>query len=96
MKYLVIDAAVGETGIRDKYTSGYLSPKELGLSAGTIELLQNWLLKYEAEYFNGYIHETMIAKLDKEGKEIASGVKNELKDVKLEYYSDARATLEII
>lgn len=96
MKYLIIDAKVGETGIRDKYTGGYLSPEELGLSPDTCELLQSWLLKYETEYFNGYIHETLIAALDNEGKEIASRIKNELKEVKLEYYSDARSKLEII
>lgn len=96
MNYLIIDAAVGNTGIRDKYNGGYLSPEELGISTDTIELLQNWLLKYEAEYFTSYIHETLTDKLDSEGKEIASRIKNELKDIKIEYYSDARSTLEII
>jgi hypothetical protein len=96
MKYLVVDAAVAETGIRDKYNGGYLSPEELGLPSDTCELIQNWLLKYEAECFSGYIHEEIVTKLDQEGREIALMIKNELREVKLEYFSDARMTLEII
>jgi hypothetical protein len=56
MKYLVIDAAPGTNGIRDKFSGNYLSPEELGLNPGIRELLQSWLLKYEAEYFGDYIH----------------------------------------
>lgn len=96
MKYLVIDASPGNTGIRDKYDEGYLSPEQLGLSSPILELLKNWLTRYETEFFNGYMHESIITRLDREGKEIALKIKNELKDVKVEYFSDAKSTLEMI
>lgn len=96
MKYLVIDAMLDGTGIRDKYEGGYLVPQDLGLSFTTIEWLDIWLLKYENEHYNGFANEGIIDELDREGKEIALTIKNELVKVKLEYFSEARMTTEII
>jgi hypothetical protein len=96
MKYIVVDASLSGTGLRDKYEGGYLSPDALGLSFKTIEILNQWLSKYENEHYNGFTNESLIDKLDKEGKEIALLIKDELSDVKLEYFSDARMTNEIL
>ena len=96
MKYLVIDASLNGTGIRDKCEGGYLSLENLGLSSNTINHLSKWLLKYENEHYNGFVDNNIINELDKEGKEIALMIKNELSDVKLEYFSDARMKSEII
>lgn len=96
MKYLIIDASLSGTGIRDKYEGGYLAPEDLQLSQTTIQCLNIWLLKYENEHYNGFLDNIIIDELDREGKEIAIIIKNELSEVKLEYFSDARMTLEII
>jgi hypothetical protein len=96
MKYLVIDASLSGTGIRDKYQGGYLTPEELGLRSTTIQSLNTWLAKYENEHFNGFTDNNIIDDLDREGKEIALIIKRELSEVKVEYFSDARMSNEII
>jgi hypothetical protein len=96
MKYLIIDASLNGTGIRDKYEGGYISPEDLGLSISTKKKLNEWLLKYENEHYNGFIHDNVIEKLDQEGKEIALLIRNELIKVKVEYFSDARLNNELI
>lgn len=96
MRYLVIDASLSGTGIRNKYEGGYLSPDDLGLSCETIDRLNQWLPKYENEHYKGFTDDYIIDKLDREGKEIALIIKNELTEVKLEYFSDARMTTEMI
>jgi hypothetical protein len=96
MRYLVIDASLSGTGIRDKYEGGYLAPEELELSFDTINRLNEWLSKYENEHYNGFTDDNIIDELDREGKEIALMIKNELSEVKLEYFSDARMISEMI
>ena len=93
MKYLVIDASLNGTGIRDAYEGGYVSPEELKLSSETIQRLNSWIKNYEIEHYNGYENEKIIDELDREGKEIALIIKDEIINVKLEYYSDARMTI---
>lgn len=90
MEYLIIDAALNGTGIRDKYNGGYLDPKALGISFSTITRLNEWLLRYEYEHYNGFNDNNSIDELDKEGECIAQIVKQEMLDVKVEYYSAAR------
>lgn len=96
MRYLVIDASLSGTGIRDKYEGGYLAPEDLGLSSTTVQSLNAWLAKYENEHYNGFTNDNTIDELDREGKEIALLIKSELSEVKLEYFSDARMTNEMI
>ena len=96
MRYLVIDASLNGTGIRDKYEGGYLTPEELGLSNDVISLFNEWFSKYENEYYNGFTDDNIIDELDLEGKKIALLIKKELSEVKLEYFSDARMTSEMI
>lgn len=96
MRYLVIDATLNGTGIRDQYEGGYIKPEDLRLSSETTQRLKDWLLKYENEYYNGYENKELVSKLDKEGKELAQIIKNELKTIKMEYFSDALMKKEII
>lgn len=96
MKYLVIDAVLGGTGIRDKHEGGYIAPESLGLSYNVLKRLKEWLLKYENEHYKGFENNNNIDILDGEGKEIAFTIKSELGDVKMEYFSDARMTIEVI
>jgi len=96
MKYLVVDASLNGTGIRDKYEGGYLTPEELNLSSDTKNRLDEWMSKYENAHYNGFTDSNIIDELDREGKEIALTIKNELSEAKLEYFSDARMTSEMI
>lgn len=96
MKYLVIDAALSGTGIRDKYEGSYIDPEDLGLSLATEQRLNEWLSKYENEHYNGFTDDNIINELDQEGKEIALMIRSELSEVKIEYFSDARLTYEMV
>jgi len=96
MKYLVVDGCLHGTGIRDYYEGGYINPKELNLSYNLIKQLEIWLGKYEDEHYNGYSDNNNISSLDLEGKELAIKIKNELKNIKVAYYSDARLIKEIV
>lgn len=96
MKYLIIDASLHGTGIRDSYEGGYIEPKDLCLNSEIIKQLNEWLIKYENEHYKGYSNQNLINDLDNEGKEIALKIKQELLDVKIEYFSDAKMTKEII
>jgi len=96
MRYLIIDASLHGTGIRDEINGGYIEPETLGIQQNTIERLKQWLVKYEEEHFNGYINSDIIINLDIEGKEIAVQIKKELNDIKISYYSDAKLKKEKI
>jgi hypothetical protein len=96
MKYLIIDACLNGTGIRDYYEGGYIIPETLGLSAERIEQLNAWLLEYSSEHFRGFTDEKIIDNLDQQGVKIAVDIKNDLVDVKVGYFSDARMKTEII
>lgn len=94
--YLVIDAQLSGTGIRDYYNSNFINPNDLNLSIVTVQRINKWLAKYEEEHYNGYKNDVSIIELDAEGKEIALTIKNEIVDVKVVYFSDARMTSEMI
>ncbi len=96
MRYLVVDASLNGTGIRDRYEGEYINPTDLGLKTQTIQRLNSWLQEYENEHYQGFENNQLIDKLDKEGRAIALTIKNELSEVKMEYFSDARMTKEII
>lgn len=69
MRYLIIDASLNGTGIRDKYEGGRITPEDLNLNSVTTRRLNEWLSKYENEHYNGYINDNAIDELDREGKE---------------------------
>ncbi|PSL17645.1 hypothetical protein [Dyadobacter jiangsuensis] len=96
MKYLIIDASLTGTGIRDQYNGGFIEVTDLQLSTNLINLIKSWLARYGVEHYNGFIDDSIIDNLDSEGKAIAKKVKDELVDAKVEYFSDARLTRTII
>lgn len=96
MKYLVIDGELSGTGIRDKYESGYLVPEALGLSRKTTDRLNEWVSRYETEHRKGFSDTNVVDELDRQGKEIAFLVREELGDIKLEYFSAATMKSEMI
>ncbi len=95
MKYLMVDASLNGTGIRDYYDGLYINPEDLHLSANTKKQIAEWLLRYTTEHYKGYRNADVIEELDCEGHEIALTVKRELIDVKIGYYSEAKMTQEL-
>lgn len=51
---------------------------------------------YEDEHYNGFNNDTLIDKLDLEGREIALIIKHEIVEAKIEYFSAARMKKDII
>jgi len=96
MKYLIIDAYPTVTGIRDKYVGGYIFPEDLKLNQALSSNIRLWVTKYQNEHSNGFINTSIIDSIDIEGVEIARKIKNELIDVKIEYFSAGKMTREII
>ncbi|MGN6437500.1 MAG: hypothetical protein ACTHMM_13250 [Agriterribacter sp.] len=96
MIYLVIDAALSGTGIRNKYEGGYINPQDLGLSLSIKQRLKEWVTKYANEHYNGFTNEKLIKELDQEGREISIVIKNELSEAKIEYFSNAKMTNEMV
>ena len=90
MKYLLIDAALHGTGIRDYYEGGYIDPDTLGLNDEIIEKINKWLLKYENEHYDSFENLSTINTLDNEGMEIAGIIKKQLPEAKIDYYSAAK------
>jgi hypothetical protein len=91
-KYIVVDALLNETGIRDEYTGIYFEPASLGLSSQLQVEIAEWLERYQESHFKGYPDDQAIEQLDEWGERIAHSVKKELIDSKVSYYSDARST----
>ncbi|MDR1348705.1 MAG: hypothetical protein LBJ63_09850 [Prevotellaceae bacterium] len=89
MKYLIIDASLNGTGIRDEYNGGFIFPESLGLSQILINKLNAWLCLYAKEIYTGYTNIINIKSLDDTGLSITKEIKNELRDVKIFYFSDA-------
>lgn len=95
-RYLIIDGMLNGTGIRNQYEGGYIDPESLGLSSAIIEKLRQWHRKYEEEYFNGYKNKVLIQELDEEGIKIAIVIKDELREGKISYFSDANLSKQEI
>jgi hypothetical protein len=93
MKYLTINASLNSTGIRNYYEGSELTPQELCLTPKTTQIIKEWLLCYEQEHYRGYKNENYVEELDKKGLEIAQLIKDELGNVKVEYFSEAHAKI---
>jgi hypothetical protein len=90
LRHFVVDGMLSGTGIRDAGEGGYISLEDLNISPNIRVRIQNWLSRYELEFYRRYSNETRIAELDKEGIEIALALQNELPDDQVGYYSDAK------
>lgn len=89
MKYLIIDAALHGSGIRDYYSGGYVDINTLELDDDIKRRINIWLLKYENEHYDSFRNFDNVKMLDDEGVDIARIVKNQLSDVTIDYYSAA-------
>jgi hypothetical protein len=94
--YLVIDAMINGTGIRDKYEGGSIQPDKLGLSIDAKKRLKIWLIRYWKEFYHGFNDKALIEDLDKEGRQISLMIKKEIPEAKIEYFSDALMTTHLI
>ena len=92
MRYLVVDGELQCTGIRDEYEGDYLEPESLGLSQSLTEQIKTWVGDYDSQHFKGFKDSDAIDLLDNQGIDIARAIKEEMTDVKVRYYSHAKAT----
>lgn len=90
MKYLIVDAYLNGSGIRDKYDGGYIDREELHLSSDLNAKIIDWLYRYWEEFYQRYSDINKVNILDDEGVEIARLLKEELQEVQIEYFSDAK------
>ncbi|TPD73663.1 hypothetical protein [Flavobacterium microcysteis] len=90
MKYLILDGYLNGTGIRDGQNGGYIELSELGISSALQKKIKDWVLKYEAEFYNDYSDGAKVEILDNEGIDLVYQIKNELPNSKIDYYSDAK------
>jgi hypothetical protein len=88
MQYLSVSALLESTGIKDKYGFGYVAASEFGVSDDLAQRLKFWVSKYDEAHYMGFKDERIIDNLDIEGLEIARAIKDELIDVKIEYFSE--------
>lgn len=96
MEYLIVDASLNGTGIRDYYNGGFINLEDLKLSPILIEEINVWLSKYEDEFYNQFSNAELVEELDNQGRQIAIKVKKEFHEVKLEYFSNAKMKKEEI
>lgn len=96
MRYIIVDAALHGTGIRDYYGGGYIEPERLNLDSGLIKRVNDWLIRYENEHYNGFSNKKLVEDLDCEGISIARIIKDVLSDVKIDYFSTAKMIKEEI
>ncbi len=89
-KLLLIDGMLNGTGIRDQLNGGYIEPESLGITPTLIKKLQDWHLKYQEEFYNGYSNTLIVDKLDELGRDISNEIQKELTEFKVSYFSDAK------
>lgn len=89
MKHLLIDGMFGGTGVRDEIEGGYLNLFSLGISLTLQTDIENWLQRYAEEHFFQFEDENKVINLDKDGINLARRLREELENVKVEYFSDA-------
>lgn len=91
--YLIVDAYLNGTGVRDKYDEGYIGLEHLNISTELTADIKNWLSVYWEEYYRGYNDRARICELDKIGEKLALRLQKELPYAKIEYFSDAEMKL---
>lgn len=96
MKYIVLDGNLNGTGIRDKYNGGYIDPVDLGITQNLVNQLNHWLKSYENEHYNGYKNIENVEYLDRRGEDLAKKIKDELVNIKLEYFSAGKLSKKIL
>ena len=90
MLHITIDGMLSGTGIRDTVNGGYLKLDSFDLPESLIVRIEDWLSRYANAHYNQYSDSSEIELLDKEGIEIASLIKAQIMDCKVEYFSDAK------
>ena len=94
--YLIVDACLNSSGIRDAVDGGYVEAATLAISDELVASLSLWLRAYEKEFFHDFEDDVKVKALDAEGRRIAKALGHELPGTKIEYYSAAYLTRERI
>lgn len=89
MNYLVVDACLGGTGVRDAIKGGYLSLETLKLDANVVHEIGEWLGAYADAHYEGFSDTQKINQLDKTGVDLTNRLKLLLAPCKIAYYSSA-------
>ena len=92
MKYLTVDGMLGGAGVRDQIEGGYIDPEDLNLSSELIEVIRNWVTRYETAHYRQFSDQQEVTKLDEEGLLICSRLHEELDDTNIEYFSTGLMT----
>ncbi|MCB1682690.1 MAG: hypothetical protein H6858_04740 [Rhodospirillales bacterium] len=90
MMYITVDGMLSGTGLRDSKNGGYIDPDELGISDFLKSKLSAWLGQYANCHYMQYKDESQIELLDKEGMEICKMLKQEMPNLEIDYYSNAK------
>lgn len=91
MRYITVSADYTSSGVKD-LNDGELDRKQLGVSESLWLAIQKWVSDYSPiimmESEERAAEFDKIHLLDQRGIEICKQIKTELKDVKVEYYSE--------
>ena len=90
MKYLVVDGMFRGTGVRNAAEGDYVNPADLGLTPALVQKIERWLSRYKKAHYTQFVDGSEVEELDAEGVKICRDIKKEMRDVKVEYYSDAQ------
>jgi hypothetical protein len=90
MRYLIVDAMLSGTGVRDAIGGGYVELAELGLSPNVVEAITSWLARYETAHYRQFDDPREVEALDDIGLELCNRLAQELQGNKIGYFSAAR------
>jgi hypothetical protein len=90
MRYLIVDGMLSGTGVRDTVSGGYVVLAELGLSPSVVEMIANWLARYEAAHYRQSADLGEVKARDDIGLKLCDRLAQELPGNKVGYFSAAR------
>ena len=90
MRYLIVDAMLSGTGVRDAISGGYVELAKLGLSQDFVEVIATWLARYETVHYQQFNDSREVKALDDIGLELCDRLARELPADKIGYFYAAR------
>ena len=93
--HLIVDGMLSGTGVRDAVKGGYIELIELNISNSLIEKISEWQKNYEEAHFFQFSDDLNNKILDDRGIEISKIIRQELPNVRIEYFSNANMKMII-
>ena len=90
MRYLIVDAMLSGTGVRDAVSGGYVEIAELGLSPNVVGVIASWLARYETAHYRQFNDSREVDALDDIGLELCDRLTRELPENKFGNFSAAQ------